>query len=148
MKKNVMILSSILVIIIVICITFLSIHQKQLIIGKQQNQDYEDYKDRVLYGTDVITLINKAINSNEQNKIAKDEKGNYIENDTNSIVVEIEMITNEEEQKTTTYRMETINKVGISEFITNFNTAEFKMKKIEYHTKTEKIKKIIIEQQS
>ena len=147
LKKNVIIMSSLLLVVIIICITFLSIQQKQVFSAKKENQGYEQYREKILYGTEVITLINKAMNENEQNKVQKDQKGNYIENDMNSILIEIEMITDEEEQKTTMYRMETINKVGISEFITNFNTAEFKIKQIDYHTKTGKIKKIIIEQQ-
>ena len=57
------------------------------------------------------------------------------------------MITNEEKNKTTTYRMETISKVGIDEFIANFNTAEFKITKMEYHKETGKIKYIEITQQ-
>ena len=69
------------------------------------------------------------------------------ENNTNSIIVELVMITNEEKEKTKTYRMETIDKVGISEFIKNFNTAKFKITKMEYHEQTSKIKYIEISQQ-
>ena len=43
--------------------------------------------------------------------------------------------------------METIQKVGISEFISNFNTAKFRITKLEYHKKTGRIKYIEITQQ-
>ena len=56
------------------------------------------------------------------------------------------MITDEEKEKTKTYRMETIDKVGISEFISNFNTAKFNITKIEYHEKTGKVKYIEVSQ--
>lgn len=107
------------------------------------NKEYELYKDKELLGTDVTTAINKALDSNERNEIPKDEKGFYIENDTNSIKVEIVMY-NEDEPKT--YQMETIQKVGITGFINNFNLIDFTCSKIEYHEKTKMISKIIFEQ--
>ena len=94
----------------------------------------------------VATILNKAMNNNKQNGIEQKD-GKYIENNTNSIIVELVMITNEEKEKTKTYRMETIDKVGISEFIKNFNTAKFKITKMEYHEQTGKIKYIEISQQ-
>ena len=107
------------------------------------NKEYELYKDKELLGTDVTTAINKALDSNERNEIPKDEKGFYIENDTNSIKVEIVMY-NEDDVKT--YQMETIQKVGITGFINNFNLIDFTCSKIEYHEKTKMISKIIFEQ--
>ena len=46
---------------------------------------------------------------------------------------------NEEKQETKSYKMEAISKVGISSFITNFNTVKFKCTKLEYHKSTGKI---------
>ena len=100
-----------------------------------------------IYGTDVVTLINKAINNNESNNVAKDEKGFYINNNQNSIQIDLVMITDEEEKETKTYKMEAISKVGITEFIKNFNTAKFKCTKKEYHKDTGKISYIEISQQ-
>ena len=107
------------------------------------NKEYELYKDKELLGTDVTTAINKALDSNERNEIPKDEKGFYIENDTNSIKVEIIMY-NEDDVKT--YQMETIQKVGITGFINNFNLINFTCSKIEYHEKTKMVSKIVFEQ--
>jgi hypothetical protein len=50
-------------------------------------------------------------------------------------------------QENTTYKMEAISKIGISEFIKNFNTVKFKCTNIQYHRETGKIKYIQIEQQ-
>ncbi len=147
MKKNVLIICIILLIMIIIAVTFLSINAKRLTVVKQLNQEYEKYMNKEIYGTDVITIINKAIDNNQSNNVITDESGRYISNDQNSIIVELVMITNEEKQQTTTYRMETISKVGVSEFIANFNTAKFKISKIEYHKQTGKIKYIEISQQ-
>ena len=99
-----------------------------------------------IYGTDVITLINKAIDNNKKNNIHQDEKGYFIENEDDSLIIELVMITNEEKEKTKTYKMETISKAGVEAFISNFNTAKFKITEIKYHKKTNKLKYIQISQ--
>ena len=146
MKKTILFISIILLVIIILCIMRISGNSKKVQIIKAQNQQYEQYLKKEIYGTDVMSLINKAIDNNEKNNVSKDKKQNFIENDKNSIIIEIIMITNEANQKTTTYRMETINKVGIAEFISNFNTAKFKITNIQYHKQTGKIKYIEITQ--
>lgn len=147
MKKNIIIISVTILIIVIICIMKISTNTKKIEIAKQENAQYEQYSKNEIYGTDVMTLINKAINQNQKNNVQKDEKGYFKDNNENSITIEIVMITNEEKKKTKTYKMETINKVGISEFIANFNTSKFKITKIEYHEQTRKIKHIEITQQ-
>lgn len=147
MKKFMIFISVILLIIIIISMLKISENRKILQTIKQENKQYEQYAEKEIYGTDVITLINKAINNNEKNNIQKDKEHNYQANNENSITIDIVMITDQEKEETTTYKMETINKVGISEFISNFNTAKFKITKIEYHKQTGKIKHIEIAQQ-
>ena len=146
MKKSVLLICVILIVIIIICSVGIWSNIKKVKVQKQANIEYEKYLDKDLYGTDVATILNKAMNNNKQNGIEQKD-GKYIENNTNSIIVELVMITNEEKEKTKTYRMETIDKVGISEFIKNFNTAKFKITKMEYHEQTSKIKYIEISQQ-
>lgn len=148
MKKNILIISLVLLVIIIVCIAGIKLNSKANRIIKSQNKEYEEYLKDDIYGTDVITLINKAISNNKSNNISKDEKGYYIENNTNSIKINIIMITNEEKEKKATYSMELIDKVGITEFIKNFNTAKFKCTNIEYHKETGKIKYIEITQQT
>lgn len=147
MKKNILIISLILVLIIFISILGININSKTRRVAMHQNKEYEQYLKDEIYGTDVITLINKATSSNETNKVTKDEKGLYIDNNKNSIKIDIVMITDEEKQETTVYKMEAISKVGITEFIKNFNIAKFKCTKTEYHKQTGKIKHIEITQQ-
>lgn len=143
MKKVLILILIVLSVIVIVSIRYIS--NKYLITSEIQkiNKEYELYKDKKLLGTDVTTAINKALDSNERNEIPKDEKGFYIENDTNSIKVEIIMY-NEEESKA--YQMETIQKVGINGFINNFNLIDFTCSKIEYHDKTKMVKKIVFQQ--
>ena len=146
MKKNLILISVLLLSVIIICVIGIWSNLKKITLQIQLNSEYEQYMNKDIYGTDVATILNKAMNNNKQNGIEQKD-GKYIENNTNSIIVELVMITNEEKEKTKTYRMETIDKVGISEFIKNFNTAKFKITKIEYHEQTGKIKYIEISQQ-
>lgn len=148
MKKSTLAILGTLIIIVILIIVKINIHSKEQAVIKKQNSEYEQYFKNEIYGTDLITLINKAINSNENNGVEKDEKGNFINNNLNSINIDIVMITDEEKQETTTYKMEAISKVGISSFITNFNTVKFKCSKIEYHKNTGKIKYIELTQQT
>ena len=147
MKKNTVILSLIILIMVIICIVGINLNSKTSKSVLQTNKEYEQYLNEEIYGTEVITLINKATSSNETNQVSKDEKGFYINNNQNSIKIDIVMITDVEKNETTVYKMEAISKVGITEFIKNFNTATFKCTKKEYHKETGKIKYIEITQQ-
>jgi len=141
MKKiviSILVLSTIAIIII-----YMNILEKQAQLKEIKffNAEYELYRNKeVLYGTDIVTIINKAINSNEKNGIPKNEKGYYIDNENNSIKVDVYMSINK-----STYEMETISKVGITNFIANFNLTQFKCSGIEYH-KNGRISKIHIEE--
>lgn len=143
MKKALISLLIILIIVTIISVIFISNNYKTTVEIKKINQEYETYLNKELFGTDVTTIINKAANSNEKNEVPKDEKGFFIENDTNSIKVEIVMM---DEEDTRTYQMETIQKVGINRFIDNFNLINFRCSKIEYHNKTKLVRKIVFEQ--
>ena len=147
MKKSIVIILVIILLLVIVSTIGISTTTRKLSAIKQENKQYEQYSKEEIYGTDVMTLINKAINQNDKNNVSKDEKDNYIDNNQNSITIDIIMITDEEKQETTIYKMETINKVGISEFIANFNTAKFKITKINYHNQTGRIKHIQITQQ-
>lgn len=139
MKKNVVIILIILLIIIAICTSGIKLKTKTNKVTLQQNKKYEVYLDHDIYGTDVITLINKAISNNELNNVGKDEKGFYLNNNKDSINIELVMITGSVNQEKKTYKMETIEKVGITEFVKNFNSATFECTKKEYHLNTGKI---------
>ena len=147
MKRNVLIIAAMFIIVISISIFGIYINKQIRIESKIQNKEFEIYTKDEIYGADVITIINNAINQNEKNNILKNEDGYYIENDNNSIIIEIVMITNEEKKQTKSYRMEKIAKVGIQQFISNFNTAKFKISRIEYHDVSGKLKYIEITQQ-
>lgn len=111
---------------------------------QQLNSDYESYYNTELLGTTVISIINKTISLNEKNGIEKNNKGEYLENDTNSIIITVQFKGNED--KIFTYRMEAIGKQGSEAFVKNFGGFTFKCTKIEYHEKTKMVKSLFIEQ--
>ena len=109
---------------------------------QKENKEFEEYKDKEVYGLEVGTMINKAVDKNTKNKIEKDNNGNFIQNDKNSIEIEIYITVNE-----TTYKMETIYNAGTEQFVQYYGNIKFKCSKIEYHENTGRIKYMLFEQQ-
>ena len=107
-----------------------------------QNLEYEKYLNEEVLGSDLATVINKAIDNNKRNKIEKNKKGKYQNNDLNSINIDIKMLDDDN----SVYNMEKIYNGGIDKFIQYYGSIEFKCTKIEYHESTRKIKYMLFEQ--
>ena len=110
-------------------------------IAKKENKQLESYYNEEIYGTDLATVINKSIDSNIINNVEKDKKNNYIENDTNSIKIDI-YFTDDEKK----HSMEEIYNTTTEKFVQYYSKIKFKCTKIEYHEKTGKIKYMLFEQ--
>ena len=108
--------------------------------AKKTNYQFESYYEKEFYGADVVTLINKAYDNNLTSGVERDKNGIFIENDTNSIKIDVKIIDND-----TLYNMETLYIGGMDKFIENYNGIKFKCTKIEYH-QNRKIKYMLIEQ--
>ena len=141
MKKNVILILTIFLVIIVVI--GYGIYNRRASISKSsiENKAYESFYNQQVLGTDVISIINKAVDSNEKNSVGKDEKGNYIENNENSIKIDIKF--KELDQIIT---MERINEVGMQQFWQNYGALNFKCTKIEYHKKTNNVRYLYFEQ--
>lgn len=139
--KKLLIFIGIVIIIIMIAIVHYSSYQKEHKAIMKENAEYEEFKDKQVYGLQIATIINKTIDRNNKNGIEKDEQGMYIANDTNSIQIEIYMLDNE-----TTYKMETFYKAGTEKFVQYYGNIKFKCSNIEYHKNTGRIKYILFEQ--
>ena len=96
MKKIFVFLIVILVIVSVIGFKYISYKNEYNIIQKE-NAEFDEYKDKEVFGLTVGTIINKAVDKNTKNKIEKDDNGNFIQNDKNSIKVEVHMIESDKE---------------------------------------------------
>ena len=142
MKKYIIILIILTAILISSTLYAYQTYKKNINDLKQYNTSFEQYQDKQIEGTEIATILNKAINNNEQNNIQKDKQQNYIENNENSIKIDIYIKDND-----TTYSMETIYNMGVEKFINSFSLETFKITKIEYHEQTKMIKYLLIEQQ-
>lgn len=141
MKRTILILLAIVIIVIAIVgAKYYSYQQERSKILKE-NAEYEQYKEKEVYGIDIATLINKTVDKNTKNKIEKDDKGLFIPNEENSIEIEVYMQDNE-----TTYKMEMFYNAGTEQFVQYYGNIKFECSKIEYHKKTGKIKYILFEQ--
>ena len=141
MKKIIICILSIF--LIIICIGVYGVYQKNENTAQigVDNKTYESYENKEVLGTDIISIINKATDSNKKNDIKIGEDGNYIDNGKNSIRIEIKFL---ELDKVIT--MERINNVGIEKFWSNYGALSFKCTKIEYHEKTHRVKYMYFEE--
>jgi len=142
MKKTIIFILCIIIIIISIFWTKYINYKSELNSIKKENLEYEIYLEKQIPGRELTTAINRAVNNNEKNYILKDEKGFYIENDTNSIKIEIKIIDND-----TTYKMETLYNGGMVNFIQYYGDIHFECTKIDYNSKG-RVSYIVFEQKT
>lgn len=141
MKKTIFIIL-IIFMCIVACIVFAYNNYKiQVLQTSKLNKEYENFTENEILGTSLITLINKTIDTNEKNSVAKDSSGKYIDNNKNSIRIEVKFL-----EADSIFAMEAINKLGSEQFTKNYGAMSFKCTKKEYHEKTNNIKYLLFEQ--
>lgn len=131
------------IVIIIICgISYLYLNYKaEFSMTKKANLEFEKYLNEEIYGTDLATIVNRAVDNNEKNEVQKNNKAIYLDNETNSISIEIKMIDND-----TIYQMETIYNKGIQNFINYYGNIKFKCVDVKYHSSTNKVKYMLFEQ--
>jgi len=141
MKQTLLlILAVIFIVICIVCSNLINIQSQNEVI-KKENYTYEKYLNKEILGTELATLISKVVDQNEKNNVQKDEKGHYINNQQNSIKIDLKMTTIDK-----TYPMEEIYNSKMVNFVQNFNIIKFKCTSIEYHKKTGKISKLLFEE--
>ena len=143
MKKIIIFFVIILICVITIGLRFYSYKAEQEVLAAE-NQEFEQYANKEIYGIDLGSIINKAVDKNTKNNIQKDENNIFIKNDTNSIEIEVAMKETDTTYKTV--RMEQIYNKGTELFIQLFIDIKFKCSKVEYHDSTGKIKYMLFEQ--
>ena len=140
MKKVLILFSIIIIAISIIWFNYAQYKSKYKEIQKS-NLEFEKYYQKEIYGTDLTTLINRAVDENTRNKVIKNENNEFIENEDNSIKIDI-MITDADK----IYKMENFYNGGTGKFVQYYGTIKFKCTKIEYHKKTKRIKYLYFEQ--
>lgn len=140
MKKLAIFFLTIIVIIVGISYMYMN-YKANYYINQKENYQFSSYYNKELKGNEIATLINKAYDNNSSNNVAKDKKGKFIENDNNSIKMDIKMLDIDK-----TYDMETLNSGGMDKFVQYYGQITFKCTKIDYHSSTGKVKYMLIEQ--
>jgi Na+-translocating ferredoxin:NAD+ oxidoreductase RnfG subunit len=112
-------------------------------VASEENRYYQQLLNKEITGTELSSVINKVIDSNKKNELSLDDKKLYIENDENSIVIEINF---KYEDGIKTIRGERIFNGEIHNFISHYGNIKFKCSKLEYHDSTKKVKKIYIDE--
>ena len=132
-----------IIIILIICAIFAMYisYKANYNISKKSNLSFEKYLNEEVYGSELATVINRAIDRNEKNEVEKNNKGIYQNNDTNSINIEIKMVDDD-----TIYQMETFYRGGIQNFINYYSNIKFKCVDIKYHSSTNQVKYMLFEQ--
>lgn len=140
MKKIIIFL--IIILIIVATISYMYLNYKAMYNeAKIKNAQYESYNGQELYGTDLATLINKAVDDNKKNDIQKDDQGLYVDNKENSIRIDIKFTDDD-----SIHTMEEIDNSGTDTFMQYYNQIKFKCTKIEHHSKTGRVSYMYFEQ--
>lgn len=142
MKKSIICLFTVFVIIIAVVFNWYWAKLQEQKEIKSYNLELEQYTKENITGVSVTTIINKAIDENEQYSISKDENGFYKNDGKYSLEILVKL---EEEGKL--YPMEALEKVGVEGFTKAYGTAVFKAKNLEYH-KNGRISKIVFEIQN
>lgn len=140
MKKIIIIL---LIFIVVLCILLYNFNSIALDKQKvaEENAEFEQFLNKEIYGIDIASIINKAVDKNIKNGIQKDDKDFFIQNDENSIEIEVYLTEGDD-----IYKMEQIYKLGTEQFVQFFIDTKFKSTDVQYHDKTGRIKYILFEQ--
>lgn len=141
MKKIIGMIIITVLIIVTVAIYNYNAYKSDLLSKQQLNQEYENFIEGEIVGTSLITLINRTMDLNNKNNVQVDKNNLYIENDTNSIKIDVKFLESDD-----TFPMESIAKQGSEMFIKNYAAASFKCTKKEYHEKTDMIKYLLFEQ--
>ena len=146
-KKNI-IICVVFLLLIIGSIYFLDNYKKTKLKTNEYNNQFNIYLNKEISASDLTSLINKVIDLNEKNNIQKDDKKLYIENEENSIRIDIEFlpITGEKDEQLV-FPMERLNEKGLNEFRELYENNEyvnfrFKAIEIDYHNKSKKLKYI------
>jgi len=141
MKRIAIFLTIVILIVASVAYMFINYQIKNANL-KKLNEPYVNIYNKEINGSEVATLINRAIDNNKKNNVEKNEEGIYINNGENSINIEFSML----DDPFKVYNMETFYKNDVMEFAHYYSDVLFKCTNIQYHQKTGRVSYLYIEQ--
>lgn len=130
MKNKFFVILIIFLIIIAVSAYMVYNYRKAVIDSQKINESYKSYYQKQMLGTELISILNRTVDINEKNQIAKNEEGLYIENNNNSIKIYVSFKYKDDYE---TIAMEKILNSGIDNFREVYSAASFKCTDIKYH---------------
>lgn len=143
MKNKILIIILAFVLITVVIGYMVFSYRSKVVLSQKLNKEYESYYNVEMLGTELISIINKTIDTNNKNGIQRDSDNYYIDNGDNSIHIYIKFVYKDEVKE---IQMEDIEKNGTESFIRIYSTENFKCTNIEYHRKTKNVKSLTFEE--
>ena len=140
MRKYVILFSIVIIIVTTVTFKYMNYANQNNEIFKY-NLEFENIYQKEINGVDLTTMINKVINNNEKNNVEKGQDKKYINNERDSINIEIKMTDIDK-----VFAMEIIYNGGMEQFVQHYSNIRFKCTKIEYHKKTGKVSYMYFEQ--
>ena len=131
MKKSFLIILTIIIVLLCLIYYKYTEYKSKNNEIKKFNSDFEFFLNKEVTGIELTSCINRAVDNNEKNKIPKDENGFYLQNDENSIFIEIK-ITDLEEEKN--LKMEQFYQKNMVTFLSYYDNIKFKCTEIKYNS--------------
>lgn len=140
MRKYIILFSIVIITVTIVTFNYINYTNQYNEVVKY-NLEFEKIYQKEIYGVDLTTMINKVINNNEKNNVEKGQDKKYINNEKDSINIEIKMTDIDK-----VFAMETLYNGGMEQFVQHYSNIKFKCTKIEYHKKTGKVSYMYFEQ--
>lgn len=112
---------------------------------KKINKDFLAYQNSKVQINTIVSLMGKAIDLNKAHQVAQNDEQQFIENDTNSIKLFLEVQSSSHDKMVRISMEELIlgEKAGATKVENAFGDCLFEITNIEYHKKTKQIKQIV-----
>ncbi len=107
MKNKFFLVLAIMIFLTVVVAYYVYNYRVNMVETQKINKEYQSYSNVQMLGTELISIINKTTDINNNHNIPKDENNYYLDNGENSIKIYINFIYKD---KTKTLQMEDINK--------------------------------------
>ena len=140
MKKKIIIFLLVVIVLFCLAIKLVSDHKVKQNNMKSFNKEFDVYEKEISV-SELVTIIHKAINSNDNNRVEEDENHYYIENTINSIKIDVKFLQSDD-----VFKMEKLYKNDLNKLAELYATQKFKCKEIKYHKSTGFIKYLYFEE--
>ncbi len=146
MKKVFILIATIVIIVVTAVFVRYTEYTKTKTEIQNINKEFLGYEKSIVQINKVVTLMNRAIELNRQNKIKQNDDLTFIENDTNTIRIYLETTSSKDKTQLVKIPMEDLilnSKSSIETVEYAFSDLLFEMTDVQYHSKSGQVKQIV-----